>query len=305
MSIHIERVAYGGWDDCLRMSDGIIELYATTQVGIRIVHYGFIGATNVFAQVEAEMGKTGGDAWRIYGGHRLWHAPEHPQRTYYPDNVALETTQLNASTVRLLQMNEDPAQLQKQVDIQLLGDSQVKITHRLTNTSAWDVVCAPWALSVMRAGGVAVLPLPPRASHEEELLPNTRLILWAYTDLSDPRWQWGREYILLKQDTHATTPQKIGTMNTAGWLAYVNGECAFIKQFAPAQADVTYADMGVNCELFTNEWMLELESLGALSAIPAGGAVDYVEMWQLQANIPHLLSDADVNTHIVPHLTHS
>ena len=31
-----------------------------------------------------EKGKTGGSEWHIYGGHRLWHAPEVMPRTYYP-----------------------------------------------------------------------------------------------------------------------------------------------------------------------------------------------------------------------------
>jgi len=300
MSIQIEHVPYGGWDDCLRLSDGVAELIIPTQVGIRIIRYGLIGGNNVFAEVADDMGKTGEDIWRIYGGHRLWHAPEHPERTYAPDNVPVAVETVNETTVRITQQNDDPSGLHKQVEVEMLGEGRVQVTHRLTNYNLWAVMTAPWSLSVMTTGGTAIIPLPPRGSHENELLPNTRLILWAYTDLSDSRWQFGREYLMLKQDVTAPNPQKIGTLNTAGWLAYVNDDVTFIKTFDKAQNDITYPDMGVNCELFTNDWMLELESLGAMQSLDAGASIEHVETWSLHQDIAIPSSDDDIKATILP-----
>ena len=69
----VERIAYGGWDECYRLSNGIVEVVATAQVGPRLIRFGFVGGANEFAEFADQLGKVGGDEWRIYGGHRLWH----------------------------------------------------------------------------------------------------------------------------------------------------------------------------------------------------------------------------------------
>ncbi|GAJ16373.1 unnamed protein product, partial [marine sediment metagenome] len=52
----------------------------TTDVGPRIVRFGFVGDQNLFREFKQQQGKTGGDKWLIYGGHRFWHAPEEKLR---------------------------------------------------------------------------------------------------------------------------------------------------------------------------------------------------------------------------------
>ena len=39
--------AYGGWKRCLKLSNGKIEMVITTDVGPRVVRYGFEGKENV------------------------------------------------------------------------------------------------------------------------------------------------------------------------------------------------------------------------------------------------------------------
>jgi hypothetical protein len=51
----------------------------------RIIRFGFIDQENMFKEYPEQMGKLGGDQWLIFGGTRLWHAPEAQPRTYYPD----------------------------------------------------------------------------------------------------------------------------------------------------------------------------------------------------------------------------
>src|SRR5512139_2901919 len=83
-------VSYGGWKKTLRLANKEIELIVTAEVGPRIIRLGFTGGPNEFAEYPAQVGQTGGDQWRIYGGHRLWHAPEAIPRTYYPDNSPVQ-----------------------------------------------------------------------------------------------------------------------------------------------------------------------------------------------------------------------
>ena len=84
--MEIVKCSYGGWDNCLEISNEQVKLLITLDVGPRVIFYGFIDGQNMFKNFDEQMGLTGGDEWRIYGGHRLWHAPEVAPRTYSPDN---------------------------------------------------------------------------------------------------------------------------------------------------------------------------------------------------------------------------
>lgn len=295
----VEKISYGGWDNCYRLSNELVDLIITTDVGPRIIRFGFVDGVNEFAEFSELLGRTGDNEWRIYGGHRFWHAPEHRTRTYYPDNSPI-TLEQHDGFVRTIQAIEPPTGIQKTLDISMSSDSaHVRVVHRLQNHNAWAIETAPWGLSVMTTGGRSILPLPPRGLHTEELLPTNTLTLWAYTDMSDPRWIWGEKYIMLKQDASATTPQKIGLMTKEGWAGYANHNNLFIKTFA-VDPNVPYPDMGCCIETFTNSRMLEVESFGALVTLEPGATVEHVENWYLFGNVPQPTNDADIERDVLP-----
>ncbi len=297
--VTMEQVEYGGWPNCVRLSNGEIELVATTDVGPRVIRLGFVNGQNLFKEFEDQLGKTGSEDWCIYGGHRLWHAPEEKPRTYGADNGPV-THEWNGGTLRLTQPTEAATGIQKQIEITLDPEANhVKVEHRLTNRNLWDVELAPWALTVMSAGGRGIFPQEPYISHTEHLLPARPLVLWHYTNMADPRWIWGQKYIQLKQDPNATTPQKVGFRNAVGWAAYVlNGE-VFVKRFG-LKAGGVYGDMGCNTETFTNEAMLEVESVGPMTKLGAdGGHVEHVEHWFLfKADIAE--DEASIDQNLLP-----
>jgi len=297
----IEKVNYRGWPNCCRLANGTVELILTTDVGPRVIRFGFIGADNVFQEFPDQVGQTGGDQWRIFGGHRLWHAPEIAPRSYQPDNEPVQLEQYG-DFIRVIQPVEKLTGIQKEVDIRLAPDRPaVQVTHRLRNRGAWPMELAPWALSVMAPGGTCVFPIPPRGSHAGNLLPTNVLTLWAYTDLSDPRWTFGRQYVLLRQDPQANGPQKIGAAVPDGWAGYVRDGVFFLKQF-PHQAGATYPDFGCSFETFTNADMIEVESLGPLARLEVGATVEHVEHWFLFRDVPTPQTDADVERHLLPHV---
>lgn len=296
--MNLEKVAYGGWPNCYHLSNHEVELIATTDVGPRLIRFGFIGGPNEFKEFDEEIGKTGGDEWRSYGGHRLWHAPEEEPRTYVPDNDAVELKE-HDDFIRMRPPVEING-LQKEIDVSLVANSaRARIVHRLFNRSQWPIECAPWALSVMAPGGVCVFPLPPRGGHPENLAPASSLTLWKFTDMSDARWMWGHKYIMLRQDESNESPQKVGASVVDGWAAYANSGRLFVKTF-PFDAAARYADLGANFETFTNESMLEVETLGPLQNIAPGQAIEYIEEWALFRDVPTPQSEADIERDILP-----
>ena len=98
----VEKYEYGGWKNCIRLDNCKIELVVTTDVGPRIIRFGLNRGQNLFNEIREQLGKTGGDQWLIYGGHRLWHAPEDIHRSYFPDNSAIKYS-WDGSTLKLIQ----------------------------------------------------------------------------------------------------------------------------------------------------------------------------------------------------------
>lgn len=295
----MEKIAYAGWENCRRVANGQVEIVVTADVGPRVIRFALEGGGNMFKEYASMVGKTGGDEWRIYGGHRLWHAPEAKPRSYSADNSPVEVTESDGC-VHVKQPVEPDTGIAKEIDIRMAAQApRVTVTHRLRNTGPWGVELAPWALSVMGEGAKAIIPLPPRGSHEDNLLPANTLTMWAYTDMTDPRWTWGRKYVMLQQDPKAEGPQKIGAMVPDGWAAAARLGDLFVKRFRHDPL-ATYPDWGCSVETFTNADMLELETVAPLARLEPGACVEHVEDWFLFAGVPAPATDADVDRDVMP-----
>lgn len=292
----MEKIHYSGWDNCYRLSNGIVELIITSDIGPRIIRCGFINDKNLFYENPQETGRVGDNYWISYGGHRFWHAPENPIRTYYPDNypVKIESTDKG---LRSVQKVEETTWIQKSMELRIDNNNFIQIEHTLENCGLWPVKLAAWAISVMRPGGFALLPLPDRGSHPQNLNPTSTLILWPYTDLSDCRYKYEYEYIKVAQDPNVTTPQKIGISSYVGWLAYFNDDTLFVK-YSPQQNEMTYPDLNSNMEVFVNQKILELETLSPLVEIAPGNSINHKEIWAIKKMTPGRL-DAEAIYQIV------
>jgi hypothetical protein len=277
----MDKYQYKGWKNCIRLETGDIELIATTDIGPRIIKYGFTGDKNLFFVDENDVGRTGGEEWRLYGGTRLWHAPENIPRTYYPDNEPVKFD-ISDNELILEQKTEKTTGLQKQMIIKSFDkdSNSLEIVYRIYNRNLWPVKFSVWALSVMEKNGKIIVPHEPFQSHSENLLPARPIVLWAYTDMADPRWIWGSRYIQLKQDPSASTPQKIGIFNRVGWAAYYLKDNLFIKKFACLD-NRQYPDFQSNMEVYTDKNIIEFETLGNMALIEPGGFGEHKETWQL------------------------
>ncbi len=274
-------LSHGGWPCCVQLENGACELLVTTDVGPRILRAALTGGGNLLYQVPEDAGQTGGDTWRLYGGHRLWHAPEHPTRTYAPDNAPVPF-ELGGDRVLLKPATELSTGVQKELEIVLHpSEPRATITHRLFNRGPWPITAACWALTALGAGARAAIPQAPRRPHPKALLPERTLALWAYTDMADPRWRWGARTIQLRQDPARPSPQKLGARNHRGCVAGWRAGTLLIKRFIDLPGAV-YPDLGCNIELFTDGHMLEIETLGPLVTIPPGGQIEHVEFWELR-----------------------
>lgn len=292
------KVNFGDWPNCIRLSNSECEIIVTTDIGPRIVRFGFINKQNFFHLSSEDCGKTGGDKWRIYGGHRLWLAPEAIPLSYYPDNQPVKYS-YNGATLKLTQERETTTGIVKEMEITLSPDkNQVTVLHRLTNEGANEIELSIWALSVLASGGRAVIPQEPFGEGDDYLLPARPVALWQYTKMNDPRWIWGEKYIQAKQDPAFTLEQKIGVLNKQGWVAYCLNNEVLIKKFA-FNAQAIYPDFNCNNEIYINKNFLEIETLGPLTVLTPCQKVEHTEHWLLTATASDE-SEESICTNILP-----
>ena len=295
----LERVNFEGWPNCIKLSNDEVELIITTDIGPRIVRFGFIDGQNLLYIFPGDKGTTGGDDFRYYGGHRLWHSPEVAPRTYAPDNSSVSYS-WNGKTLKLIQDIEPTTGIVKEVEITLEADNRVTILHRLINQNLWDIELAPWAITALAPGGCAILPQELYIDPANYMLPSRPLVLWHYTQMDDPRWIWGSKYIQLKYDPGRLAEQKLGILNKQKWCAYqLKGEL-FIKTF-DYDPQAVYPDYGCNNEVWVDGTFIELESLGPFAKIPSQGKAEHTEHWMLaKAGVDE--TEESIDSNVLPFL---
>ncbi len=280
----MEKIQYKNLSNCVRLTNGTIEIVVTADVGPRIIFYGFAGGENVLGEHFETKVKTALGEFKPYGGHRLWIAPENMPNSYAPDNAPVEYEfDENKNSIRLIQPLETVTETQKEITVALdKTGSGVAVHHKITNCGDSEIQIAAWALTIMRAGGICEIPNEPFAAYSgETLLPVRNLTLWSYTDLSDRRWQFGKGFIGLKVDETKPAPQKIGVLNKQGWVRYRFEDLEFTKRFDFAE-NAVYPDLNSNTELYTAGDFVEIESLSPLKNIAASESIEHIERWELE-----------------------
>jgi hypothetical protein len=215
--------------------------------------------------------------------------------------------------VRLTQAVEPATGIRKCMELALIpGLDSLEVVHRLTNLNPWAVELAPWAITVMAGGGVAIVPQEPYRPHpaftglpeakgaEPSFLPARTLALWGFTRLNDPRWSFLDRFILTRQDPAITVPLKYGASNTQGWGAYVrNGE--MLLKRTPKLAG-RYPDRDCNTEVWIDGSILELESLGPVVNLQPGSSVEHREVWSYFSGVDVPLDGEKLEAELKPML---
>src|SRR6516225_9455764 len=116
--VKVEKVEYKGWRNCYRVSNGEVELIATSDVGPRVIRFGFVGGQNMFKEFAEQLGKSGESEFQLRGGSRVWKAPEDPVATWAPDNVPVEVKITPAGLIARAPV-EPLTKLQKEIEISM------------------------------------------------------------------------------------------------------------------------------------------------------------------------------------------
>jgi len=234
---------------------------------------------NLFAEVPDFTTKTSAGEYHYFGGHRLWYAPESLSHAYIPDSQGISIKEVQDG-LRLTGVDEPGTGIRKSVTIQMSPTRPfIIVKHKLQNYGRAPVRLAPWALTMMRPMGTAILPQQSGSVDSDGVLPNRRFALWPYTRWDDPRLHLGDEFITVKSDS-INQVLKFGYFNPHGWLGYVYDDVFFIKRFG-VRRDKEYADYGCNSEIYASNRTTELESLGPIVDLEPREDIIHTETWEV------------------------
>lgn len=276
----ISQEANRGWQHCTRLQHEGVRLIVTNSVGPRIIALSLGAGPNLFKEFEDQLGRTSGDDYLLFGGHRLWAAPEAFPRSYAHDFNPV--TVVPRPRGALFQQQEEPEnRIRKAIEVEFLAGRRFRLVHSISNLNPWTIELAPWAMSLMAAGTRAIVPQEPHGSHPEHLAPARTLTLWPYTRMDDPRVQWGSRFIQVQEDSTINAKFKLGIQNRQRWVATWTHGVLLIRTFG-FDPSCNYPDMGCNVELFTMPGFLEMETLGPLQRLAPGATARHEEIWHVR-----------------------
>lgn len=312
-----EKVKAFGWENCYRLRSGRLEMILTADVGPRILFFGLEGGKNLLKIVENQLGRKDDLEWQLYGGHRLWAAPEDPHLSYLPDNQALLVEFDNDDGSLSFTRSADASGLERKLSIlqitqnlDIVGHSCEKDTYRsflesffkkdgtlvgkemkvlghfivrneIVNRSQEVIKTASWGITSFTAGGIGYLPMEKNNNSEKRFQANRRLNLWDYASLRDPAYHWEDEHLEIHQAL-ARGKQKVGTWAAKPWLAYrLDNLLSLIHLPMEQESAENYPDQGSNIEIYFDQDMLELEMLSPWKSLQSGESVWHDEIWSL------------------------
>jgi len=283
-----EIESFKDYGKCVSISNGVIEALVTVDLGPRIISFGYIGGQNFMCAEREALGGRGDEAfedffgkgrkWENFGGHRIWLSPESYPETYTPDDkpVKYEATDTGAKFYA-----EPDSEIGVVKSMEILmdeDDTNIQVKMQVKNIAEKPMDFAIWALSVCAAGGTLIVPTN---TNDTGLLPNRKIIVWPYTDMTNDRIYLGKKYVTVRQDVTAKEPMKLGFDLNCGTAYYVLGKEVLCKKYDTNHPDGNYPDGGCSFETYTNEVMLEFETLGELKTVKPGEISEHIEAWSL------------------------
>lgn len=269
---------YRHYGECLIAGNGTVECILSLCFGSRILGFRLLGHENVFFEQPKDAAYLSSEeGWRVYGGTRLWLAPESVHNDYYPDNAPMAYEILHDG-VCVAQAKDAYLNAGKSITVRFTDDPHtMDVEYAVKNLGGAPITGAPWAVSMMRPGAKL---LAGYGGVEQGAKPGANLSLWNETSLSDERIAFLPGNRLTVRQTPTDQYLKLGMLCRAGEASCeVDGQ-TFTKRFA-FDPDASYPDNNVNLEVFCCRYMMEFETLAPLTQIAPGETATHREHWRL------------------------
>ena len=274
-----EEATFEGFS-CIKLSNDLISLWITKDFGPRILGLCLNDLDNLMAVLpDAVIPVNGAEDYSLRGGHRLWYGPENPHISYIPDDQPVDIAAIK-NGLEINQKTDVPTGIQKSIRVVLDEKlALIKLDHKLINKGINDFFLSPWAITMLKPGGIGFIPM--QAEHDDPfgVLPNRQLVFWPYTRINSPYLEIKDQAVGVKA-TLSDGALKIGLPNPDNWLAYGINNVLFVKR-AEYQKNANYIDRGASSQIYCNPDLIELETLGPALNLGPGESILHQEVWQI------------------------
>ena len=284
MNLQIERTEFLGWRDAYRLRLGEVAMVIVTEVGPRILSLSVAGGPNLLFVDRETVGQGQGDAaWHIYGGHRVWVAPE-TEDTYAPDNERCEV-EVSEEGLTAIAPAAPRTGLQKRLTV-TANEGRLVVEQGVCNLGGALYPGAVWSLTCVEPNGVIAFPWGREGSWDLK-----KIVYWGRwmghsTDVASRQWQPGAD---LFQVVPTGEEGKVGTGSPEGWVALCREDATFVKSYRRVPG-ARYADEGCSLQVYTCDRFIEMETLGPLTIFYPGEEVVHREVWTVT---PQVIDPAD------------
>ncbi|MGL5440622.1 MAG: GIY-YIG nuclease family protein [Filifactoraceae bacterium] len=271
-NVKISKVIYDNYE-CLKLENKFYQIIVTISAGPRILHFSKNNKANILCNKGKFKQVVDGENWDIIGGHRLWHSPESFPRTYFSDLYPVQYKVLDEKVI--FTSKEDKSGIRKDIELSFEND-KVRVSHKLTNCGLWRIEMSVWPITILAPSGIAKIPL---SNEKTGYLPNRNIVFWDYTQVDDSRIKFENNTLTVKQLSNSS-PLKVGTNSNIGRGEYHIDDQIFVKEFETNIRE-KYPDMGCNIEIYTCDYMLELETTSPLKFVEPGSSIIHDELWSI------------------------
>ena len=275
------------WGSCLVLETERLQVAVTLEWGPRICLLAGRQGRNFMSENPLEVDVPGIGTYRLRGGHRLWRAPEVLQDTYIPDESPVRVVDpedlssvCSGEPLCFVQKADPFTGVEKALTLWVDDQGDLRVGHRLTNRGHTPLRMAAWAITALRPGGTGMVLTA--FCPEPGFQPDRALVFWPYTNPADERIRFCPEGIRVRAVGGHPGALKMGWRRPGEGpleMAYLLEGEVFVKSFVRGPRD--YPDMGVNAEIYTDGYGLELESLSALETVEPGASVCLTETWSV------------------------
>ena len=197
---------------------------------------------------------------------------------------------------------EEPYGVQKVMEIRLEeSGSRVHIRLKVTNIGQSPTTLAPWAPTVMAPAAWRLSRCRPkqiiRGIRAEQNTPAilrriNRTLFGPFSISPTIAGRLARAISSCGRIRRKARPRSASAIRCHGWPISIKAR-SLSSAFSHHEW-AKYPDMGTSYQTFTNEDMLEMETVGALCTLLPGQSAELEETWELFTDVPVVKSEADM-----------
>jgi hypothetical protein len=292
--------------DAVRITNGKKdEITLLSGLGPRIIQFKPGGGKNFFYVREEDFRGSAerSDAWRIFGGTRLWTSPE-TILSYRPDNEPCEAA-LTENSVTVTTPADQQSHLRKSITVEPTHRGFV-VTYGLANEGPHLLQAGLWALSCLapahnepsgqseRGGAAIFLPWGEDSGWNVKDMRYWRSWLGVQTDVESAQWRPSNEFFTVRPTGEVG---KIGFANLNGFVLFRRGGLTFVKRSSYVDG-APYPDGGCSTEIYTSADFYEIETLSPVYLMKPGEEYFHREEWWAGYEEPPLDSITDTKAFV-------